>query len=89
MTMAIDFSGDGLSSPVPPGLDGAIFAARRTLLADQQAGDTWSCELEADCTKPTEYILFLRQGRNRQVEHGGYWIEVRLWPAAGPDLVLS
>jgi hypothetical protein len=86
--MAVDFSRDGLSSPVPRGLGGAISAARRALLAGQQADDTWSYVLEPDCANPAEYILFLRHVGNRQGERGGCRIEVRLWSAAGPDLAL-
>ena len=86
--MAIDFSRGGLSSPVPPGLDGAISAARRALLANQQADDTWPYESEADCTNPAEYILFLRHVWNRQGEHCGGRIEGRPWSVAGPDLAL-
>ena len=88
MTMAVDFSRDGLSSPAPRGLDGAISAARRPLLADQPADDTWSYVLEPDCANPAEYILVLRHLGNRQGERGGCRIEVRLWSAAGPDLAL-
>ena len=76
----------------------AVARARDALLADQKPDGHWSYELEADCTIPAEYILFLRYLgesrpeleakighylRSRQAEHGG-------WPLyLGGDLNVS
>ena len=72
--------------------------ARDALLADQRPDGHWCYELEADCTIPAEYVLFLRYLgqkepeleakignylRSRQAEHGG-------WPLyLGGDLDMS
>lgn len=79
-------------------LAGAVTRARRALLADQHPDGHWSYELEADCTIPAEYVLFLRYLgeslpeleskignylRARQAERGG-------WPLyLGGDLNIS
>jgi squalene-hopene/tetraprenyl-beta-curcumene cyclase len=76
----------------------AVERARRSLLADQHHDGHWCYELEADCTIPAEYVLFLRflgerrpqleakigrYLRARQAEHGG-------WPLYfGGDLDIS
>lgn len=76
----------------------AAARARRALLADQHPDGHWCYELEADCTIPAEYVLFLRYFgeslpeleakignylRARQGEHGG-------WPLyLGGDLDMS
>jgi squalene-hopene/tetraprenyl-beta-curcumene cyclase len=68
-------------------LEEAVVRARRVLLADQRPDGHWCYELEADCTIPAEYVLFLRYlGESRpelelkianylranQGEHGGW-----------------
>ena len=65
----------------------AVARARDALLADQRHDGHWCYELEADCTIPAEYVLFLRYLgqrepdleakigrylRSRQAEHGGW-----------------
>jgi squalene-hopene/tetraprenyl-beta-curcumene cyclase len=45
------------AAPTTEGLDDAIAAATRALLARQKADGHWVFELEADCTIPAEYIL--------------------------------
>ena len=76
----------------------AVARARRALLADQHSDGHWCYELEADCTMPADYVLFLRYlgtrepeleakignyVRSRQAEHGG-------WPLyLGGDLDMS
>ena len=65
----------------------AVERARGSLLADQHPDGHWCYELEADCTIPAEYVLFLRYLgerqpqleakigrylRARQGEHGGW-----------------
>ncbi len=76
----------------------AVSLARDALLADQKPDGHWCYELEADCTIPAEYVLFLRYLgekdaeleakigrylRSRQAEHGG-------WPLYhGGDLDIS
>jgi len=76
----------------------AVARARRALLADQHPDGHWCYELEADCTMPADYVLFLRYlgtrepeleakignyVRSRQAEHGG-------WPLyPGGDLDMS
>ncbi len=76
----------------------AVARARKTLLAAQHPEGHWCYELEADCTIPAEYVLFLRYLgerqpgletkiggylRSRQAEHGG-------WPLyLGGDLDMS
>lgn len=87
--------------PIQPDLehlDEAVASARRALLADQHPDGHWCYELEADCTIPAEYVLFLRYFgerqpeletkigkylRERQADHGG-------WPLYyGGDLNIS
>ena len=79
-------------------LNGAVARARHALLTDQRPDGHWCYELEADCTIPAEYVLFLRYLgesvaeleakigrylRSRQAEHGG-------WPLyLGGDLDIS
>ena len=79
-------------------LTDAVVRAREALLADQHSDGHWCYELEADCTIPAEYVLFLRYLgesqpeleakigrylRARQEEHGG-------WPLyLGGDLDIS
>ena len=79
-------------------LTAAVERARAALLADQHPDGHWCYELEADCTIPAEYVLFLRYFgqsqpeleakigrylRDRQAEHGG-------WPLyLGGDLDMS
>jgi len=79
-------------------LTDAVERARRALLADQHPDGHWCYELEADCTIPAEYVLFLRYLgesqpeleakigrylRARQERHGG-------WPLyLGGDLDIS
>ena len=68
-------------------LTDAVAKARSALLADQGLDGHWCNELEADCTIPAEYVLFLRYLgesppeleakigrylRARQAEHGGW-----------------
>jgi squalene-hopene/tetraprenyl-beta-curcumene cyclase len=81
-----------------PPLADAITRARDALLADQNPDGHWCYELEADCTIPADYVLFLRYLgqrepeleakigrylRDRQAEHGG-------WPLyPGGDLDMS
>jgi squalene-hopene/tetraprenyl-beta-curcumene cyclase len=81
-----------------PGLADAVARARDALLSDRQPDGHWCYELEADCTIPAEYVLFLRYLgerrpeleekigaylRSRQAEHGG-------WPLyLGGDLDIS
>ena len=76
----------------------AVTLGRDALLADQHPDGHWCYELEADCTIPAEYVLFLRYLgqkepeletkignylRSRQAEHGG-------WPLYfGGDLDIS
>jgi squalene-hopene/tetraprenyl-beta-curcumene cyclase len=76
----------------------AVVRAREALLADQKADGQWCYQLEADCTIPAEYVLFLRYLgesrpeleakigrylRSRQADHGG-------WPLyLGGDLNVS
>ncbi len=76
----------------------AVSRARGALVADQHPDGHWCYELEADCTIPAEYVLFLRYLgqqepeleakignylRSRQAEHGG-------WPLyLGGDLDMS
>ena len=76
----------------------AVARAREALLAAQHPDGHWCYELEADCTIPAEYVLFLRYFgerrpeleakignylRSRQAEHGG-------WPLyLGGDLDMS
>ncbi len=76
----------------------AVTRARHALVADQHPEGHWCYELEADCTIPAEYVLFLRYLgesqpglevkigrylRTRQAEHGG-------WPLyLGGDLNIS
>ena len=65
----------------------AVALGRDALLADQHPDGHWCYELEADCTIPAEYVLFLRYLgqkepeleakiarylRSRQAEHGGW-----------------
>jgi squalene-hopene/tetraprenyl-beta-curcumene cyclase len=69
------------------GLEEAVARACRVVLADQRPDGHWCYELEADCTIPAEYVLFLRYLgtsrleletkignylRTRQGEHGGW-----------------
>ncbi len=79
-------------------LRGSVELAGSALLANQQPDGHWCYELEADCTIPAEYVLFLRYLgerrpeleakigrylRARQAEHGG-------WPLyLGGDLNIS
>jgi len=79
-------------------LEEAVARARGALLADQHPDGHWCYELEADCTIPAEYVLFLRYLgesrpeleskignylRERQADHGG-------WPLYyGGDLNIS
>jgi squalene-hopene/tetraprenyl-beta-curcumene cyclase len=79
-------------------LTDAVERAREALLAHQHPDGHWCYELEADCTIPAEYVLFLRYLgesqpeleakigrylRARQGEHGG-------WPLYfGGDLNIS
>lgn len=79
-------------------LANAVDLARDALLADQHRDGHWCYELEADCTIPAEYVLFLRYLgqkepeleakigaylRWRQADHGG-------WPLyLGGDLDMS
>ncbi len=79
-------------------LEEAVAKARGALLADQHTDGHWCYELEADCTIPAEYVLFLRYLgesqpeletnignylRERQADHGG-------WPLYyGGDLNIS
>ena len=87
------------SAPIESGrLTDAVAKARSALLADQHPDGHWCYELEADCTIPAEYVLFLRYLgesqpeleakighylRARQAEHGG-------WPLyLGGDLNIS
>ena len=79
-------------------LTDAVARARDALLADQRPDGHWCYGLEADCTIPAEYVLFLRYLgqkqpeleakigrylRARQAEHGG-------WPLyLGGDLNIS
>ena len=79
-------------------LNDSIAKARSALLADQHPDGHWCYELEADCTIPSEYVLFLRYLgesepeleakigrylRSRQAENGG-------WPLyLGGDLDIS
>jgi squalene-hopene/tetraprenyl-beta-curcumene cyclase len=76
----------------------AVERARGSVLEDQHPDGHWCYELEADCTIPAEYVLFLRYLgesqpeleakigrylRARQAEHGG-------WPLyLGGDLNIS
>jgi squalene-hopene/tetraprenyl-beta-curcumene cyclase len=76
----------------------AVARAREALLAAQHPDGHWCYELEADCTIPAEYVMFLRYLgerqpelevkignylRSRQAEHGG-------WPLYfGGDLDMS
>jgi squalene-hopene/tetraprenyl-beta-curcumene cyclase len=79
-------------------LEEAVAKARGAVLADQHPDGHWCFELEADCTIPAEYVLFLRYLgesqpeletkignylRERQADHGG-------WPLYyGGDLNIS
>jgi len=79
-------------------LEAAVARARDALLAAQRPDGHWCYELEADCTIPAEYVMFLRYLgerkpeleikignylRSRQAEHGG-------WPLYhGGDLEMS
>jgi squalene-hopene/tetraprenyl-beta-curcumene cyclase len=79
-------------------LTDAVARARHAVLADQRPDGHWCYQLEADCTIPAEYVLFLRYLgesdpgleakigrylRDRQGEHGG-------WPLyLGGDLDIS
>jgi len=79
-------------------LEEAVAKARGAVLADQHPEGHWCYELEADCTIPAEYVLFLRYLgesqpdletkigsylRARQADHGG-------WPLYyGGDLNIS
>lgn len=47
-------------SPGLPGLETSIEKARNALLAEQRPDGHWCYELEADCTIPAEYVIFLR-----------------------------
>jgi len=96
--MAVAVSDGKLEEGVNGRLKDSVALARSALLADQRPDGHWCYELEADCTIPAEYVLFLRYLgekrpeleakiarylRSRQAEHGG-------WPLyLGGDLNIS
>ncbi len=66
--MAVSF---GENHPLGDGherLSEVVARARGALLADQHPDGHWCYELEADCTIPAEYVLFLRYLGERQPE---------------------
>jgi len=78
----------------------AVDAARDALLVEQRNDGHWCYELEADCTIPAEYVLFLHYLgerlpaleakigaylRSRQEEHGGW----PLYPGGALDVSCS
>ncbi len=96
--MAIAMREPDLSGTEARPLADAVARARDALLAAQHPDGHWCYELEADCTMPAEYVLFLRYLgerqpaleakignylRSRQADHGG-------WPLyLGGDLDMS
>ncbi len=96
--MAVAVRGDQSERIESDRLTDSLAKARSALLTDQHPDGHWCYELEADCTIPAEYVLFLRYLgetrpeleakigcylRSRQAEHGG-------WPLYfGGDLNIS